>query len=941
MKNYKIIFLLLIVTTISYAQPQPSNSSQLIDAYQKKAELTKSSRIKNIHFRNIGPTIMSGRVVALEVNPEDSTKFYVAYASGGVWYTNNNGTSFTSISEDWPTQNIGEITMDWKNKILWVGTGENNSSRSSYSGIGILKTEPNGSNWVNVGLADSHHIGKIIINPEDKNHVIVGVTGHLYSKNKNRGVYVTKDGGKTWKNTLYINDSTGIIDMASTPNSFNIMYASAWEKDRKAWNLDEGGKNSAIYKSINAGDTWENISIKGSGFPNGEGVGRIGIAVYDENIVYTVLDNQFRRELNNQNEDESLSKESFKDISIDEFKKIESEDLNLFLRSNRFPRKYNAESVKSDIKSGKIEPKDLYNYLVNANSELFDTPVIGAEVYKSIDGGKTWNKTHETYLEGLYYSYGYYFGKIHVDPNNSNKIYTYGVPLITSDDGGKTFYTIGKENVHADHHDLWINPNKSGHLINGNDGGVNITYDDGENWIKNNSTEVGQFYSINVDYQKPYNVYGGLQDNGVWMGPHNAIPSKRWNMTGKYPWKSILGGDGMEVQIDSRNPNIVYTGSQFGFYSRLDLETGKRRSVKPVHELGQSPFRFNWQTPIRLSSHNQDVLYYGSNFLHKSIDKGESWETISEDLTKGGKLGNVPYGTLTTISESPINEDVIYTGSDDGMIYITKNGGKTWKNISKDLPQDLWVSKLYASSHDENIIYASLDGYRWDNFSPYIFKSSNYGKTWESISSNLPDSPINVIIEDNINSNILYIGNDHGVYASFNQGNKWEPFSSGLTSAAVHDLVIQKDENHLLVGTHGRSIYLADISLIQDFDIDEFTSNIQILKIKDVKYSNRWGTKRSTDKNYINPKINFPVYSKINEEAELIVLDENLDIVYSKDILLENGYNFLDYDLIKTDNIDSSKNIKSQNGKYYLQKGSYTISIKTDDTTIENQFKIK
>ena len=941
MKNYKIIFLLLIVTTIGYAQPQPSNSSQLIEAYQKKAELTKSSRIKNIHFRNIGPTIMSGRVVALEVNPEDSTKFYVAYASGGVWYTNNNGTSFTSISEDWPTQNIGEITMDWKNKILWVGTGENNSSRSSYSGIGILKTEPNGSNWVNVGLADSHHIGKILINPEDKNHVIIGVTGHLYSKNKNRGVYVTKDGGKTWKNTLYINDSTGIIDMASTPNSFNIMYASAWEKDRKAWNLDEGGKNSAIYKSIDAGDTWENISIKGSGFPNGEGVGRIGIAVYDKNIVYTVLDNQFRRELNNQNEDESLSKESFKDISIDEFKKIESEDLNRFLRSNRFPRKYNAESVKSDIKSGKIEPKDLYNYLVNANSELFDTPVIGAEVYKSIDGGKTWNKTHETYLEGLYYSYGYYFGKIHVDPNNSNKIYTYGVPLITSDDGGKTFYTIGKENVHADHHDLWINPNKPGHLINGNDGGVNITYDDGENWIKNNSTEVGQFYSINVDYQKPYNVYGGLQDNGVWMGPHNAIPSKRWNMTGKYPWKSILGGDGMEIQIDSRNPNIVYTGSQFGFYSRLDLETGKRRSVKPVHELGQSPFRFNWQTPIRLSSHNQDVLYYGSNFLHKSIDKGESWETISEDLTKGGKLGNVPYGTLTTISESPINEDVIYTGSDDGMIYITKNGGKTWKNISKDLPQDLWVSKLYASSHDENIIYASLDGYRWDNFSPYIFKSSNYGKTWESISSNLPDSPINVIIEDNINSNILYIGNDHGVYASFNQGNKWEPFRSGLTSAAVHDLVIQKDKNHLLVGTHGRSIYLADISLIQDFDIDKFTSNIQILKMKDVKYSNRWGTKRSTDKNYINPKINFPVYSKINVEAELIVLDGNLDIVYSKDILLENGYNFLDYDLIKTDNIDSSKNIKSQNGKYYLQKGSYTISIKTDDTTIENQFKIK
>jgi photosystem II stability/assembly factor-like uncharacterized protein len=930
MKNYKIIFLLLLASTMSFAQPQSSDSSKLIDAYQQKEELTKSSRVKNIHFRNIGPTIMSGRVVALEVNPKDPTKFYVAYASGGVWYTDNNGTSFRSISEDWPTQNIGEISMDWNNKILWVGTGENNSSRSSYSGIGILKTEPNGSNWVNVGLTDSHHIGKILINPTNKDHVIVGVTGHLYSKNKNRGVYVTKDGGSTWKKTLYIDDGTGIIDMAYTPNSFNIMYATAWEKDRKAWNLNEGGKSSAIYKSIDAGETWDNISKEDSGFPVGDGVGRIGIAVFDENIVYAVLDNQFRRELKNQNEDENLSKEYFKDISIDDFKKIKSDDLNRFLRSNRFPRKYNAKSVNSDIKSGKIEPKDLYSYLVNANSELFDTPVIGAEVYKSVDGGKSWNKTHETYLEGLYYSYGYYFGKIHVDPNNSNKIYTYGVPLITSDDGGKTFYSIGKENVHADHHDLWINPDKSGHLINGNDGGVNITYDDGKNWIKNNSTEVGQFYSINVDYQKPYNVYGGLQDNGVWMGPHNTSPSKRWNMTGNYPWKSILGGDGMEVQIDNRNPNIVYTGSQFGFYSRLDLETGKRRSIKPVHELGQSPFRFNWQTPIRLSSHNQDVLYYGSNFLHKSVDKGDSWEIISDDLTKGGKMGNVPYGTLTTISESPLNKDIIYTGSDDGMIHVTKNGGKTWKNISQDLPQDLWVSKLYASSHEENIIYASLDGYRWDNFSPYLFKSKDYGKTWTSISSNLPDSPINVVIEDNINENILYVGNDHGVYASLDYGINWEPFNNGLNSAAVHDLVIQKDESHLLVGTHGRSIYLADIEKIQSLSSDILKSPLYMYPIKSIKKSASWGVKRSVWSEPFNPNLELTIFSSTNKEYQLSIVDSNGNTVYNVSDKFDRGFNFIDYDL---------KHNQNKNG--YLDKGSYKVLIITDKDNLEKEFQIK
>ena len=260
MKNYKIFFFLLLALSVSYSQPQTSDASQLIDAYQIKAELIESSRVKNIHFRNIGPTIMSGRVVALEVNPEDSSEFYVAYASGGVWHTNNNGTSFSSISEDWPTQNIGEITMDWKNQTLWVGTGENNSSRSSYYGIGILKTDPNGLNWINVGLIDSHHIGKILINPNDKDHVIVGVTGHLYSNNKNRGVYVTKDGGNSWKHTLYVNDITGVIDMASVPNNFNIIYASTWEKDRKAWNLDEDGKSSAIYKSIDGGESWRVLS---------------------------------------------------------------------------------------------------------------------------------------------------------------------------------------------------------------------------------------------------------------------------------------------------------------------------------------------------------------------------------------------------------------------------------------------------------------------------------------------------------------------------------------------------------------------------------------------------------------------------------------------------------------------------------------------------------
>lgn len=931
MNNYKIIFLLLLASTMSFAQPQASDSSKLIDAYQQKEELTKSSRVKNIHFRNIGPTIMSGRVVALEVNPKDPTKFYVAYASGGVWYTDNNGTSFRSISEDWPTQNIGEITMDWNNEILWVGTGENNSSRSSYSGIGILKTDPNGSNWVNLGLTDSHHIGKILINPTKKDHVIVGVTGHLYSKNKNRGVYVTKDGGSTWKKTLFIDDVTGIIDMAYTPNNFNIMYATAWEKDRKAWNFNEGGKGSAIYKSIDAGETWDNISKEDSGFPVGDGVGRIGIAVFDENIIYAVLDNQFFRNRNSEQNDEGISRDSFKNMSIQEFNKISDKDLKSFLRSNRFPSKYTVEKIKSDIDNKKISPSDLYKYLVDANSDLFNTPIIGAEVYRSNDGGKNWAKTHESFLDGVYNTYGYYFGKIHVDPSNSDKIYTYGVPIITSDDGGKSFYRIGKENVHADHHDLWINPNKPGHLINGNDGGVNITYDDGKNWIKNNSTEVGQFYAINVDYEKPYNVYGGLQDNGVWKGPHNSIENKRWNMNGKYPWEMIMGGDGMEIQIDNRDSNTVYTGFQFGFYYRLELDSGKRKSIKPVHELGESPYRFNWQTPILLSPHNQDILYFGTNHFHKSNDRGDSWQLTSKDLTNGGKKGNVPYGTITTIAESPLVKDLLYVGSDDGLIHVSKNGGETWKNISKNLPQDMWVSKVYASSHNEKVIYASLNGYRWDNFSPYLYKSENYGKTWTSLSSNLPDSPINVVIEDNVNQNILYVGNDHGVYVSLDSGTNWEPFSSGLTSAAVHDLVIQKDENHLLVGTHGRSIYLTEIEKIQGLSDEILKSSLYIYPLKSIRKLPSWGVKRSVWSEPNNPSLELTIFSSSKKDYQLSIIDTEGNTIYNVSDKLDRGFNFIDYNLKHNQN----------NNDDFLDKGSYKVLIITDKDNLEKEFQIK
>ena len=359
------------------------------------------------------------------------------------------------------------------------------------------------------------------------------------------------------------------------------------------------------------------------------------------------------------------------------------------------------------IRKGKIKPIDVAHYLEDANSMLFDTPVIGAEVYKTVDGGKTWSKTHTDYLDDIYYSYGYYFGQIQIDKNNQNHIYISGVPILKSKDGGKSFTSIQKSNVHADHHALWINPSLKGHLINGNDGGLNISYDDGENWIKCNQPAVGQFYTVNIDNAKPYNVYGGLQDNGVWMGTSSYSASDSWHQSGQYPYKSIMGGDGMHVQIDNRNNQLVYTGFQFGNYYRIDLKKDKQKYIQPKHELGDSPLRFNWQTPILLSSFNQDILYFGSNKLHRSMNKGDDFETISNDLTQGGKKGNVAYGTLTSISESPFQFGLIYVGSDDGLVHVTKSGGENWTKISDSFPKDLWVSRVIASQHQKERVYVT------------------------------------------------------------------------------------------------------------------------------------------------------------------------------------------------------------------------------------------
>lgn len=945
MKLHTILFSCFVFCSFFVIAQQPATPASTIEnALQKKEILTKNSLVKNIPFKNIGPTVMSGRVTDLAVNPENPTEFYVGYASGGVWHTINNGTTFTPILDSSNTQNVGDIAVDWETKTIWVGTGENNASRSSYAGIGILKSTNNGKTWQNMGLKDSHHIGRILIDPNNPDIVTVGVTGHLYSPNKERGIYKTTDGGNTWKQTLFVDDTSGIIDLQFAPNNYDVMFATSWTKDRKAWNFDGNGDNSAIYKSTDAGETWAKVSTPQSGFPTGTGVGRIGLAIYDDNIVYAIHDSQFRRPDEPKKKDsDELSKEDFKSMDRDTFLKLDDKKLNSFLKMNGFQEKYRSENVKQMVRSGNVKPADLASYLEDANSLLFDTPVIGAEVYKSTDGGASWKKTHEGYLDDLYYSYGYYFGHIYVAPNDQNNIYVYGVPILKSKDAGKTFSSMNAENVHADHHALWINPKNPNHIINGNDGGVNITYDDGENWIKNNSPSVGQFYAINVDNEKPYNVYGGLQDNGVWAGAHNAREDVRWHQSGQYPWKSIMGGDGMQVQIDNRNSDIVYTGFQFGNYSRIDREKDEQTYIQPKHELGEPPYRFNWQTPILLSPHNQDILYFGGNKLMRSMNQGTDWTAISDDLTNGGKKGNVAYGTLTAISESPFQFGLIYTGSDDGLVYMTKDGGGSWSNISSTLPKDLWVSRVIASQHKKERVYVTLNGYRWDDFTPYVYMSEDYGQTWKNISNNIPSSPVNVIREDPKNENLLYLGTDNGAYVSFDRGTSWEAFSKGLPNVAVHDMVVQPEAHDLLIGTHGRSIYLANIQALQSMDLDKMNQEITMFDTKEVKFSPRWGDIFGSWSKPFEPSTDIEFHSNNSGKQTIKILSDKNALLQTLSVDADKGFNIATYDLTLSENgrkalikEDSSLQIpKSKNDKYYLPIGTYNIQIGDLQTKLE------
>jgi photosystem II stability/assembly factor-like uncharacterized protein len=945
MNMLKVICGSVFLFTHLFTFAQPTLESEILTSFASRKKLAEVSILKEFPVRNIGPTIQGGRIIDIDVNVKSPKEFYVAYASGGVFKTINNGISFEPVFDNNDALGIGDIVLSQTDSnILYVGTGEKNGSRSSYAGSGVYKTVDGAKTWQHLGLSGTQHVSRIVIHPQDNNTVWVAAIGSLYSNNEDRGVFKSTDGGATWKKTLYVNDSTGVIDLAINPQNPKELWASSWERTRKSWNFKGNGPGSAIYKSADGGETWTKSVI---GFPQGKNIGRIGLEICASkpNVVYAILDNQ--NEVEDKNREKAdpakMKLEDFKNMTKDEFLKIEDKKLDDFLKDNGFPKKYTAEVVKRDIREGKYTPKVLAEYFgADANANSFKTKVIGAEIYRSDDGGTSWKKMNSYDLDGVFYTYGYYFAEMKVTPTNPDLIYIYGVPLLKSRDGGVTWHRLdtlqGVRDIHVDHHSLWIDPNDSKHILLGNDGGLYQSYDEGAEWLHINNLPVGQFYSVNVDMETPYNVYGGLQDNGVLRGSSKSVPNQSKH------WESIFGGDGMYVAPDPRNSKLVYTGFQFGNYYRLELDKGKTTKITPQHNIGEPPLRWNWRAPIILSKHNPDIVYMGANKVYRSLNKAETWEAISEDLTRNKKQGNVPFSTISVLAESPLKFGLLYAGTDDGNLWVSKDGGGNWSLINAGLP-DHWISSVSPSPVDEATVFVSLNGYRHDNFSAWLFMSTDFGKTWKSVKGNLPQSVANVIIQDPVNPDLLYCGLDNGTYVSLDKGNNWHFFNKML-NVASYDMIVHPRDNELVVGTHGRSVYVADVKPLQALKEGAYNKAVLAFVPESVKHSDRWGEKQFpwADVNKAEASVLYYV-GKASPEIAVDIYDEKNNLIRRITTRGSEGFHTLHWD-VKVQQA-SSTNKKSKTPAQpmgdlkYATKGKYKMKFLNGTESSEVTLEIK
>jgi photosystem II stability/assembly factor-like uncharacterized protein len=731
-----------------------------------------ATTVSRLQYREIGPALMGGRIADLAVVESKPQVFFVGTATGGLWKTEDHGTSWTPLFDEQSTSSIGDVTIDQANpNLVWVGTGEPQNRQSSPWGNGVYKSTDGGVTWTHMGLENTKHIGRIVINPRNPDIVWVAAVGDLWGPNPERGVYKTTDGGESWERVLFIDDDTGAIDLAIDPADPNTLFAAMYQRRRTGWGFNGGGPGSGLYRTMDGGTTWTELT---DGLPEGD-KGRIGIDVFRQNgnIVYALVEADPR------------------------------EAGQGFGGGPGGPRK-----------SG---------------------------IFRSTDRGTTWEKMSDTNPRAMYYS------QVRIDPTNSDRVYVLSSALMVSEDGGKTFRGDGATQIHVDHHALWIDPNDPDHLILGSDGGVSASWDGTGHWRMFDNLALGQFYTISYDMRDPYAVCGGLQDNNPWCGPSNT---RSFHGIRNQDWYETAYGDGFWTVVDPTDSTIVFSESQGGNMNRYDLITGEKTPMRPIvgpRENGDTAktYRFNWNAPLLISRHDPATIYLGGNFLMRSRDRGMSWEEVGGvDLTKQidrdelaimGVAGDQPmmsihdgtstYGNLTTVSESHFTPDVIYAGTDDGNVQVTMDGGATWTNVVEeipDLPERTYVSRLTASAHEPGRVYATFDGHRNGDYAAYVYVSENYGEDWRRIDGSLPDGwSVNVITEHHRAPNLLFVGNEVGVFFSIDRGENWTPLKNNLPVVPIDDIAIHPRENDLILGTHGRSAWImGDIGPLEELSAD-------------------------------------------------------------------------------------------------------------------------
>lgn len=762
----KIIPIFIIVFLFSVTSVFPQKKNKTNTGISGDEQKLKSELLSGLKFRSIGPAFTSGRIGDFAVRADKPSEYYVAVASGGVWKTVNAGTTWQPVFDSQGSYSIGCVALDPNNHhVVWVGTGENNNQRSVAYGDGVYKSVDGGQNWENVGLKNSEHIGKIMIDPANSDIVYVAAYGPLWSAGGDRGVYKTTDGGKTWSAVLQISEHTGISDLVMDPRDSNTLYAAAHQRRRHVFTYISGGPESAIYKSTDGGATW---SKKTKGLPSDTDLGRIGLAISPVNPDYV-------------------------------FAIVEA----------------------GDEKGG---------------------------FFRSANRGETWEKLSD------YTTSGNYYVEIFCDPVNINRIYSMDTWFHVSDDGGKTFKKLNEKWKHVDNHAFWVDPQNTDYYLAGCDGGIYESFDAGDNWHFKSNLPVTQFYKVSTDNAEPfYNVYGGTQDNYSMGGPSRTI-----NSSGivNSDWYVTLGGDGFETQVDPTDPDIVYSQYQYGNLFRYDKKSGEIIDIKPRERKDDEPYRWNWDAPLLISPHSNTRLYFAAQQLFRSDDRGNSWQVISPDLTRQidrntlpvmGKIWGVDavakhesttiYGNIVALSESPVKENLLYIGTDDGLVQVSEDGGKTWRKQDKfpGVPDVTYVNMLLASQHNEQVVYAAFNNHKNGDFKPYLLKSMDKGRTWTSISSNLPDrGSVYSIAEDHVNSNLLFAGTEFGVFFTVDGGVKWTQLKSGIPTISIRDIEIQKRENDLVLATFGRGFYiLDDYSALREVSESMLEKEAEFFPVKD------------------------------------------------------------------------------------------------------------